>query len=211
MGKEGSRWRKRSKIPGCKRKKMNRVIKGIKACVTEDKKRKILVSILSGILLLLLYGVIFSFSAQDGKKSGSVSTEVAKRCVEVVNVVGRKNWTQASKKAMIQSFEHPVRKTAHFLEYTCMGLLVNILLGQWLPAGKRRYFLTILWIFLSASADEFHQLFVPERSGNFVDVLIDTSGGTFGLLLCILVTKLWRHLHSSPKFSRKNHKSINGC
>ena len=190
---------------------MNRVIKGIKACVTEDKKRKILVSILSGILLLLLYGVIFSFSAQDGKKSGSVSTEVAKRCVEVVNVVGRKNWTQASKKAMIQSFEHPVRKTAHFLEYTCMGLLVNILLGQWLPAGKRRYFLTILWIFLSASADEFHQLFVPERSGNFVDVLIDTSGGTFGLLLCILVTKLWRHLHSSPKFSRKNHKSINGC
>lgn len=190
---------------------MNRVIKGIKACVTEDKTRKILVSILSGILLLLLYGVIFSFSAQDGKKSGSVSMEVAKRCVEVVNVVGRKNWTQSSKKAMVQSFEHPVRKIAHFSEYTCMGILVSILLSQWLPAGKKRCFLTILWVFLSASADEFHQLFVPERSGNFVDVLIDTSGGIFGLLLCILVTKLWRHIHSNPKFSRKNHKSINGC
>ena len=187
---------------------MNRVIK---ACVTEDKKRKLLVSILSGILLLVLYGMIFSFSAQDGKKSGSVSTEVAERCVEVVNVVGHKNWTQSAKRAMVQSFEHPVRKIAHFLEYTCMGILVSILLSQWIPAGKRRYFLTILWVFLSASADEFHQLFVPERSGNFLDVLLDTSGGTFGLLLCILLTKLWRHIYSSPKSSMKNHKSSNGC
>lgn len=173
------------------------MIKGIKACKQEDKRRKLLISVISGVLLLILYGVIFSFSAQDGKKSGSVSTEVAERCVEVVNVVGRKNWTQAAKAAMVQSFEHPVRKIAHFSEYTCMGILVSILLSQWLPAGKRRYLLTILWVFLSASADEFHQLFVPDRSGNFLDVLLDTSGGTFGLLLCILLTKLLLKIHSS--------------
>ena len=38
-------------------------------------------------------------------------------------------------------------------------------------------------VFLYACTDEFHQLFVPGRDGNFRDVIIDTSGGTLSAIL----------------------------
>ena len=38
-------------------------------------------------------------------------------------------------------------------------------------------------VFLYACTDEFHQLFVPGRSGNFRDVIIDTSGGVLSAIL----------------------------
>ncbi|MBQ3466792.1 MAG: VanZ family protein, partial [Oscillospiraceae bacterium] len=50
--------------------------------------------------------------------------------------------------------------------------------------GQRRWpaFLTgLLFCFLYACSDEFHQLFVPGRAGMFSDVLIDTVGVLFGL------------------------------
>ena len=35
---------------------------------------------------------------------------------------------------------------------------------------------------LYAATDEFHQLFVPERTSLVSDVMIDTAGGAVGLL-----------------------------
>ena len=73
-----------------------------------------------------------------------------------------------------------------------MGVLVYVLWSQWLRQGKRLYVLTVLWVFLSALGDEVHQLFVPGRYGSFADVLLDTSGGMFGMLFCICVYRLFR-------------------
>lgn len=43
-----------------------------------------------------------------------------------------------------------------------------------------------------AATDEFHQLFVPGRSGQLKDVLIDTAGGALGLGLLALILYLKR-------------------
>lgn len=43
-----------------------------------------------------------------------------------------------------------------------------------------------------AATDEFHQLFVPGRSGQLKDVLIDTAGGALGLVLLALILYLKR-------------------
>ena len=51
------------------------------------------------------------------------------------------------------------------------------------------YIYALIIVFGYASTDEFHQLFVVGRSGQFKDVLIDTSGGTFGILLVYLKNK----------------------
>jgi VanZ family protein len=37
-------------------------------------------------------------------------------------------------------------------------------------------------VFLYACSDEIHQLFVPNRSGELLDVLLDTFGGSLGVL-----------------------------
>ena len=72
-----------------------------------------------------------------------------------------------------------------------MGTLVYVLWVQWMKRGRRLYLLTIIWVAVSAAADEIHQLFVPGRDGNFPDVCLDTFGGAAGLLFCILVGKLY--------------------
>lgn len=63
----------------------------------------------------------------------------------------------------------------------------------------------IPWVFISAAFDELHQLFIPGRCGNFWDVLLDTSGGVFGLVGCVWFMKL-----SACRKKRKNKKKEAG-
>lgn len=88
---------------------------------------------------------------------------------------------------LAEYFEHPIRKLAHFSEYACMGFLVYLILSQWMDKCRKLYLLSVLWVFLSAAADEFHQYFVPGRYASFADVCLDTCGGVFGMLLCLAV------------------------
>ncbi|MBE5874320.1 MAG: VanZ family protein, partial [Lachnospiraceae bacterium] len=46
----------------------------------------------------------------------------------------------------------------------------------------------------SAAADEIHQLFVPDRWGSFADVLLDTCGGAFGVLICVFAERIYHKI-----------------
>lgn len=152
--------------------------------------RKWIITIISGVLLLLLYFLIFSFSAQDGEESGSLSAYVSEKCVEFFNVLTGRHWSEVVMQEMAVYFEHPVRKLAHFTEYAVMGALVYSLWSQWLIRNRRLYLLTVIWVFLSAAADELHQYFIPGRYASFLDVLLDTCGGAFGMLCMLLLEGL---------------------
>lgn len=164
-------------------------------------KRKMGITAVASILLILLYMLIFSFSAQDSEESGSLSRLISEKCVEIINNLSGRNWSDAMMKSFAEYFEHPIRKFAHFSEYACMGILVFVLWVQWMKKGKALYLLTVLWVFLSGAADEFHQLFVPGRYGSIADVLLDTAGGAFGLLLCVLAGK-WYGKHLGRELAR---------
>ena len=144
----------------------------------------------AGILLIVLYVIIFVFSAQDVEQSGALSKAISEKCVDILNSLSGKKWSQTMTEELALFFEHPIRKLAHFFEYACMGVLVFTLWDQWLKRGRRLYLLTVIWVAVSAAADEFHQLFVPGRYGSPADVCLDTCGGAFGLLFCILLGKL---------------------
>lgn len=165
---------------------------------TRDKHllaRKIAVSMMAAVFLVLLYGIIFTFSAQDADESGSLSRYIAEKCVELFNSMSGKHWSQAVLDGWAAYWEHPIRKLAHFSEYACMGVLVYLLLRPWKKRDKSLYLIVILWVFLSAAADEFHQLFVPGRYGSFADVLLDTCGGSFGVVICVLLESVAAHRH----------------
>lgn len=161
-------------------------------CADKKTRKKIAVSLISAVLLSLLYIVIFSFSAQDGDQSGSLSRVITEKCVELVNNLMGKHWTERMMADFAAYFEHPLRKLAHFSEYACMGVLVYTMLCPWVKRGKKLYLFPVLWVLLSASADEFHQFFVPGRYGCFADVCLDTVGGACGVLFCILVSHIYR-------------------
>jgi len=157
--------------------------------VSKDKKR-IAVSIVAAIFLVILYITIFNFSEQDGEASGNLSHEVTKWIVEGWERITAGNWTEEVKNAWISYWEHPIRKLAHFSEYAVMGILVFGVWHPWIRTGWKRNLLIIAWVFISAALDEWHQTFIADRCGNFMDVLLDTSGGCFGLIVCLVFMKI---------------------
>ena len=112
------------------------------------------------------------FSAQDAEESGALSRRFSEKCVEIINHLSGQRWSDALTKSFAEYFEHPVRKLAHFSEYAIMGILVYVLWAQWMAQGKKLYLLTIAWVFFSAMADEFHQLFFIVLYYYFVFLLI---------------------------------------
>jgi len=148
-------------------------------------KRRILVTGILAVLLALLYYVIFFFSAQDGEQSSSISQYVTRKGVGFVNSLSGGRWGGGALAELVERYERPLRKLAHFSEYACMGILVYLLLGQWMRRGRRLYLLTVGWVLLSAICDELHQFFVPGRYASPLDVMLDTCGGAFGVFLCI--------------------------
>ena len=159
-------------------------------CDKKEHQRKIIVSACFGSLLLALYFLIFSFSEQDGEQSGNLSALISAKCVEILNALTGRNWTQAMMTNMAAYFENPLRKLAHFAEYTLMGMLVYGMWSPWIHKGKKRNVLVVFWVFVSAATDEFHQLFVPGRCGSVMDVLLDACGGIFGVVFLILLGKI---------------------
>jgi VanZ family protein len=70
----------------------------------------------------------------------------------------------------------------HFLEYTVLALLLMRALTITLPTSSKINLITIVFSILYAFSDELHQLLVPGRSFQLIDLLIDFLGiitGTF--------------------------------
>jgi len=90
------------------------------------------------------------------------------------------------------------RKAAHFIEYAILGLLAaRAFRTSERPAISSRWFLISLPIIVVyALMDEYHQSFVPTRTGSIFDSLIDMAGGLTAL---ILVRKFFR---KSPGLER---------
>jgi len=87
-------------------------------------------------------------------------------------------------------FAHTIiRKSAHFLEYAVLAILLCRALTE---PGARPTPAILLRVIVScaiyACLDELHQLFVPRRTGSFYDSLLDTLGATVGALLLLM----WR-------------------
>jgi VanZ family protein len=94
---------------------------------------------------------------------------------------------------------HTIRKTGHFLGFGAFSLVC--FRGFWLTfqndATRLRrklcaHGLAILISFLAAGADELHQCFLPNRSGEFKDVVLDTFGAAvlgFALFLVMLAVE----------------------
>ena len=131
------------------------------------------------ISLLLIFQMIFIFamSSFGSDSSNAQSSQIIQVLHQVFpSLSSHTSGLDASALAFI------VRKTAHFTEYAILGILFYFFYRQTLPQknGLQLFVLAILSSFLYACTDEIHQLFVPGRSGQFTDVLVDTLGASFG-------------------------------
>lgn len=82
-----------------------------------------------------------------------------------------------------------LRKLAHFTEFACLGLSFTWLFGML----RKSHWLAFAGGVLAAGMDEAIQLCVPDRGPSIWDVLLDSAGVAFGVVLltviCIRIRK----------------------
>ncbi|MCI5774503.1 MAG: VanZ family protein [Erysipelotrichaceae bacterium] len=134
------------------------------------------------LIWLLVFGwiaVIFSYSL----KNAQISDEQSFFFVYIVDDILRFfNWH-----VDLEFLNFIIRKTAHFSEYALLGALVT-LGSQLAPFHPKRYI--HLLFALVPFMDETLQTFVPGRSGQLSDCLLDLSGMLAGCLLILALLQL---------------------
>ncbi len=138
--------------------------------------------------------IIFLFSAKPAVSSAESSRTIANAVLNIAeNFMDPAQW-QEDRDNVLDTVDHIVRKTAHFMEYAILASAIE--LHYWITKRKgiRFILLSILFSFLYAATDEFHQLFVPGRSGEFKDVMIDTVGAATGAFLFYFLLILIEHI-----------------
>ncbi|WP_339147928.1 MULTISPECIES: VanZ family protein [unclassified Sutcliffiella] len=144
------------------------------------QKRSFYWMFLSWGLVLGWMGLIFFLSAQHGEQSASLSggiTETVKVLVEQVAPQANIN---------VEAISYFVRKNAHFFAYLLLGLLcLNAIRTSGVSLKKSAIFALFLSV-VYAISDEVHQLYVPGRSGQFSDVILDSAGALTGIGLYLV-------------------------
>jgi VanZ family protein len=77
------------------------------------------------------------------------------------------------------------RKIAHLTEYALLGILAaRAFRGSSREGLRERWFLaSLVLVIVYALLDEYHQAFIPSRTGTIYDSLIDIAGGFAGLMI----------------------------
>lgn len=119
------------------------------------------------LLSIVVMGIIFWFSNQNGEESLKQSNFILEYLKEILEV-----------------FNLDVRKLAHFTIYLILGSCYFL---SFKTLDKRAATMSLGLVFLYACTDEFHQGFIPGRGPSFKDVLIDTFGGFLGIISLLLL------------------------
>lgn len=151
------------------------------------------------LLTLLWMGVIYSFSANNGSDSASLSSDVLKKLLSVFVP----NWSEmraAQRMTLLNKLHYGFRKLGHFSEYAVLGMLLTatvrrlFIQNSRLTLPKAEMWLPALLSLLYAAGDELHQRFVSGRNGQMMDVGIDFVGACCGIGVCFAAAALMRYI-----------------
>lgn len=136
--------------------------------------------IISYILLIIWLFFIFYFSNQPGDISGGESSSIIYNTFELIYNIF--NIPTNNLGSVVEILHNPVRELMHFLEYLILGiLLINVLKQNSIKYNV--ILMSIMFSFVYAVTDEIHQVFVPGRTFEYLDILLDTLGSILGSIV----------------------------
>ena len=156
------------------------------------KRTKIKIAkIIAICLVAVLWMVgIFKLSSMNSNNSNGHSTDILavfiEDTLEVTNKAGITSSTPSEAKLAkaTRLINAPLRKVMHASVYFVLAFIIMLVCG--IIFDHRRYALCIIIALavavIFACTDEFHQTLVPGRTGQALDVLIDSAGAVFGVL-----------------------------
>lgn len=131
-------------------------------------------------LVIICMLIIFMLSSDNSVVSTKKSDSII---INTVEFFKGDSLSKKQKDNYIEYFVLPVRKGAHFTIYFILGFLVINLLYEFDLNTRKKIVFSIIMCFLYACSDEIHQLFVNGRSGQIMDVFIDTMGSSVSIIL----------------------------
>ena len=150
------------------------------------QRKKLWLSIF-GVLSAAMMALIFYFSAFPAEESQEMSDGVLALLVRVCGIFAPTEEKRAALTALLALY---LRKAAHFTEYTLLGCFLTLFFAGTQKTIPRAVLPALLVGIPYAGTDEWHQLFIAGRSGEWRDVLIDAAGVAFGAALACVVLSL---------------------
>lgn len=155
--------------------------------MTLASRRKPHTVVICWALCVLCMALIFIMSAQDATKSEETSGEIIRFVLRIFRH-DFDSMTAEEQQAMVDSFQHVARKTAHFSAYAMLGLLFTQGFFCFTDTPGIVIPSALICSAFYAGTDEIHQKFVPGRSGEVRDVFIDCCGALLGVAVSFGVT-----------------------
>jgi VanZ family protein len=128
-------------------------------------------------LVIIWMLLIFFFSSQVATDSNGMSTGLT---VAIRNLIIQ---IYPKLSISIETLNHFIRKSAHFLVYFGLGFLLK---NAYQVSGYLNFRGSVYALMVSilyAISDEIHQMFVPGRGPGIKDVFIDSIGALAGILV----------------------------
>ncbi|WP_291637248.1 VanZ family protein [Clostridium sp.] len=140
------------------------------------------------IICVIWVSVILYNGTRQGETSQRSSKEIVKLATMVMNIPTDAIDGPSIKFSDVNYF---VRKNAHFFQYFILSILICTTIKEFNLNKWSEIFLLLFILLLFPVIDEFIQKYIPGRTSNIFDVVIDFSGGILGLT----VSNLWYKMH----------------
>ena len=153
-----------------------------------------------GVQILIVLSItwmvlIFCMSAQNSEESSSLSSGLLAKLLAWLTP----DWDSMGareRRLLLEKWHTFFRKLGHFSEYAVLGGLLTAVFRvrhtERQSPPYTRVWLPPLAALCYAATDELHQRFVPGRSCEFRDVMIDFSGALLGTLIVLGMLHLYR-------------------
>jgi VanZ family protein len=167
------------------------------------KNKKIIWIWLPTLIVIL---AIFFLSSENGGSSHEFSTKLA------LQVLYRLSKLTHGKIGLftvpLWKLDQLIRKLAHITEYTVLAFTVSLSLSFYRIKIRKLSCLCFIICFIYACCDEFHQLFILERSGRLTDVFIDCIGMMIGIAMFRLVSLIAQTIRKNTVKTKEKVRSI---
>lgn len=145
--------------------------------------------IISILLVIGWFLIIFYLSNMNTNESNTKSKETINKVVETTQIVTKDNYPKEKQEQLVESLNKPLRKIMHITVYFILALLLINSLN--LNNIKHKYLITIIICIIYALTDEYHQTLIHGRTGQLSDVIIDTLGSIIAITLHKKLPKLY--------------------
>ncbi len=154
--------------------------------------------VITVILLIIWMSLIFSLSSQNADTSSKTSGGLIRATLSVF-YPDFEELTKENQEEIVGSFQFLARKTAHFSLYAVLGGLsfLSVISYRKLMLKIRVLSASVICLIYAVS-DEVHQIFIPGRSGEVRDVLIDFCGAFITIIILTLFSRyikgIYKHI-----------------